>query len=226
MTYHSEHGQDRWLEENIFKGQRGGTFVELGALDGIYTSNTLFFEQERGWNGILIEANPAMFAALLLKSERRATKVCAAVGDSYEMATFLAVRSVAGWSGLLHSMDGQHKERIAHFVKSDDLMTYEMPTVPLDAILRRSLTSPVIDYLSLDVEGAEFNILRTLDLREFQIRVLDVENNYGDPSVEQLLWSQGYVKIHSLEINDIYMRREEAGLFQVGYGGPRTMIAA
>jgi hypothetical protein len=59
MLYHSEHGQDRWLNENIFKGRRNGVFVEFGALDGIYTSNSLFFERELGWTGVLIEADPS-----------------------------------------------------------------------------------------------------------------------------------------------------------------------
>lgn len=48
MTYHSQESQDRYLDENIFKGFRNGTFVDVGAHDGLTINNTLFFEKERG----------------------------------------------------------------------------------------------------------------------------------------------------------------------------------
>src|SRR5215471_8305446 len=108
--YHSEHGQDRWLEENIFRGRRGGVFVEFGALDGLETSNTLFFERERGWDGLLIEANPRSFCGLL-SSGRRACKVLAAIDSHYGIAEFTAVEGVTGWSGLTGNMDSRHRQR-------------------------------------------------------------------------------------------------------------------
>ena len=49
--YHSEHGQDKWLNENIFKNKKYGIFVEVGAIDGLITSNSLFFERDLGWTG-------------------------------------------------------------------------------------------------------------------------------------------------------------------------------
>src|SRR5215467_5134323 len=74
LVYHSEHGQDRWLEENVFRGTRNGVFVEFGALDGLDTSNTLFFEREREWSGLLIEANPRSFCRLLESDRPRSVK--------------------------------------------------------------------------------------------------------------------------------------------------------
>ena len=54
MAYHSQLSQDRWVN-TILGGKRDGFFVELGASDGVFMSNSLFFERELGWKGICIE---------------------------------------------------------------------------------------------------------------------------------------------------------------------------
>jgi len=199
-VYHSEHGQDRWLEENIFRGRRGGVFVEFGALDGLETSNTLFFERERGWDGLLIEANPRSFCRLL-NSGRRAHKILAAVDANEGIAGFTDVESVAGWSGITAQMDERHRRRIGDAA----VQHFGVATLPLDIILQsRGLRR--IDYLSADIEGAEFAALSALDFDYFDIDVLDVENNYGEPAIEALLNPAGYRKIATLGVNDIYRR--------------------
>jgi len=60
--------------------------------------------------------------------------------------------------------------------------------------------------MSIDVEGAEFPILSVFDFAAFDIDIIEVENNYGSPAVETLMSANGYRKIHTLEINDIYQR--------------------
>ncbi len=199
--YHSEHGQDRWLEENIFRGKRHGVFVELGALDGTYTSNTLFFERERDWAGLLIEANPAMFCKML-QSGRLARKVLAAVGSSPAIAEF-ALAGISGWSGLSGTMDARHRHRI---VESGWVpASFDVAILDLEMILMHHGITRV-DYLSLDVEGAELDVLRGINFTRCDIDVLDIENNYGEPAVEEFMAGRGYHKIHSIEINDIYRR--------------------
>jgi FkbM family methyltransferase len=201
-VYHSEHGQDRWLEEHVFKGKRDGIFVEFGALDGLETSNTLFFERERGWDGLLIEANPRSFCGLL-NSDRRARKVLAAVGAGYGVAEFTAVAHTSGWSGLSGQIDPRHRARIGETA----VEAFHVATLPLAAILKHFGLFE-IDYLSIDVEGAEVALLAPFlpDFDYFDIDVLDVENNYGEPVVETLMMAAGYRKIAMLGINDIYRR--------------------
>jgi FkbM family methyltransferase len=198
--YHSEHGQDRWLEENIFRGKRGGVFVEFGALDGCDGSNTLFFERECGWDGLLIEANPRAFASLL-DSDRRATKLLAAIGAGYGLAEFTAVARTSGWSGLSSHIEPQHRARIGNAA----VEAFHVATLPLAAIFEHFGVFE-IDYLSIDVEGAEAAILGALDFGKFAIDVVDVENNWGEPAVEALMAAAGYRKIATLGINDIYRR--------------------
>ena len=62
--FHSQFGQDEFLDTHVFEGKRGGVFLEVGAHDGLEISNTLFFERERGWTGLCVEADPLPYEKL------------------------------------------------------------------------------------------------------------------------------------------------------------------
>ena len=68
-----------------FLGQkRNGFFIEAGAWDGEYLSNTLFFELDRNWTGLLVEANRLAFKTMVLRGARKrstAANVCLSVND-------------------------------------------------------------------------------------------------------------------------------------------------
>ena len=53
--FHSQYGQDEYLEKTIFKGYKNGIFVDVGAHDGVSINNTLYFEKNHNWTGINIE---------------------------------------------------------------------------------------------------------------------------------------------------------------------------
>jgi FkbM family methyltransferase len=203
VTYNSEHGQDRWLEENIFRGKRNGIFVEVGALDGLAYSNTLFFERERDWRGVLIEANPRCYPHLLASGRPGSRKVFGAAAAAYGMASFIDVHGVVGWSGLEAEMNPRHLARID--ASGGATETYLVPTLPLYEILIRCGLRH-IDYMSIDIEGGELSALSSVDFGYVDIDILEVENNYGEPEVAHTLWGWGYRKIHTIEINDIYRR--------------------
>src|SRR5258706_11369284 len=59
--YYSQHSQDRFVDNFLLHGKRGGVFVDVGAYDGVALSNTYYFEKELGWQGICIEPNPMAF---------------------------------------------------------------------------------------------------------------------------------------------------------------------
>lgn len=199
MSYRSEHEQDRWLNENIFRGKREGVFVEFGALDGIFTSNSAFFEAELGWRGVLIEADPVNFAALL-QSPRRAIKLCAAIAADYGLAEFERVPGIIGWGGLAATIEAEHRQRIG-----GETEKFIVATLPLNAVLAHCGIG-AIDYLSADIEGGEFEALRAFDFARFPTAIVDVENNFGGTAIAALMAARGYEKIAQLGINDIYRR--------------------
>jgi len=204
--YHSEHGQDQWLNENIFKGKRDGLFVEFGAIDGIITSNTLFFERELGWKGLLIEANPSEFEKLVVN---RGGSVClnAAIYDKPGVADFTVCGNVTGLSGLSETLGDKNLERIRARHAPEQLRTIRVPCITLNSALDAAkFHLRPIDYMSVDVEGAELPALRSLDFAKYPVDIFDIENNYNTPEVEEFMKSKGYEKIIRLQINDIYRR--------------------
>lgn len=193
--FYSEYGQDRWLVENVFGDARNGTFVEAGALDGVLHSNTLHFESEKDWRGVLVEANPALFEPLR-RNRPLARSYSRALGAAVGVDLLEVSRTTIGWSGFA---------RIAH--PRRDLTERARVTVvvyPLANILRDAEIKAV-DYLSLDVEGAELEILSVYPFDEIPIRVIGVEDNdANNEPLRQLLIDWGYRHLARVGVDEFW----------------------
>jgi FkbM family methyltransferase len=163
MTYHSQHGEDRWIVHNCVLPD-SGVFVEMGAGDGIELSNTYHFEQ-RGWTGLLIEPNP--FVREALHRNRKCAIMHCAIGNPEESRPYF-VHRIPGWSGF---------DRGGRQV---DVEVKRLDTALMDAGITH------IDLLSLDTEGTELEIWRTFDHRRWNPRIVIVEfDTVGLPSTEE-----------------------------------------
>jgi FkbM family methyltransferase len=212
MSYHSEHKQDLWLNAHIFHNKRNGIFVEAGAIDGVITSNTLFFEKELGWSGLCVEPIPEMFKKL----EQNRNCICENYALSHYEGTelFYVYPKVIGWSGLARTMEKEHLNRMADNGGDRDLI--KVKGIQLETLLERYALYN-IDYMSIDIEGAEVSVLWDFPFDHFNIGILDIENNYGAltkdtsealGSFKDRLNDWDYTKIATLEINDIYRRND------------------
>jgi len=134
---------DQYLDREIFQGKEGGVFVELGGYDGQFYSNTLFFEEERKWTGILIEPSPAYFEC----AKRRDALVF-----HYACVDDPSIKSLVG-----HFPGTPVDALNTSTVRKKG--TNEIPTTTLSKILDRC-NMQEIDFLSLDVEGVELQVLR------------------------------------------------------------------
>uniref|UniRef100_A0A7S0QQG9 Methyltransferase FkbM domain-containing protein n=1 Tax=Cryptomonas curvata TaxID=233186 RepID=A0A7S0QQG9_9CRYP len=198
--YGSQSHEDSWLYDKIFSKSPdmiGGTFIEIGALDGRTYSNTLYFEKKWDWRGILIEGHPGNQAALRANQDFRKNSaiftvaICnltsegkhgelkftpggGAVGASTEMANPAFLKA---WHGLDYS--GGLKSAC----------------IPLQTILE-STGLYDINLFSLDVEGAEYAVLSTVDWSVTNFEVIVVELDGGDlvkdQHVRDLLLSHGF----------------------------------
>jgi hypothetical protein len=203
MQFHSEYGQDKWLHENIFNGKRDGVFIEVGALDGILHSNTLFFERELGWVGALVEANPEQFCKIL-RCGRNIVPVLAACGRS-GMANFSIVPAVAGWGGIRDTMEEKHLQRIS--AVSPATTDFMIPSISLDSVIAMLSKETGIDYVSIDVEGAEPDVIENSMLIDSdRIGVVGIENNYETELSEKAMNKKGFKKFHRLGVDDFYRR--------------------
>jgi FkbM family methyltransferase len=161
MQYHSQIGQDKWVHSVL--GDKKGFFVELGASDGVFLSNTLFFEKQ-GWNGICIEPNNTFFDKL--KHNRK----CHVSNE--------LIYSVKGIE-VDFAMD---REASAILDKNTSAFTnksivVKKTTTTLADVLDAFNAPSLIDYLSLDVEGPEYDILSTFPFEKYNFRCITVEHN-------------------------------------------------
>lgn len=203
MEYYSEYGQDKWLEENVFKGKRLGIFVEVGALDGVFHSNTCFFERERGWKGVCIEPNPSMYSELCMNREMFA--INCAVSSVKGFVNFRQIEgNLRGWSGIVDFMEPEHLERIKDRVSREKIKYNDIKVISckLEDIISPNVR---VDYLSIDVEGAEKSILTTFPFDKRFIDVVEVEVNF-DNSINELMNSKGYTLLTRLGVSNIYRR--------------------
>lgn len=202
--FFSQAGQDHWLEENVFKGREGGTFVEIGAYDGVSGSNCLYFELARGWTGLMVEPSPPLMAKA--RAVRRAEAIECAIGPEDGTAEFLHVlEGYTMMSGLSDHFDTHMKEVIrARADHAEELLT--VPVRRLEALLdERRLHR--IDYISLDVEGAEVAILADFPFERFEIEVWSIENNTHRPEIPRLMAEAGYDLAIHIGVDQIYRRR-------------------
>ncbi len=202
--YKSEHGQDKWLNENVFKNKANGVFVEFGALDGVLHSNSLFYERELNWKGLCIEPNPHAFD--LLKKNRNCIVENYAISDEEGIEKFLLFKGgLLGWSGLVNSIESQHMDRINKHISEKDRSVINVRCILLQELLARHDIFK-IDYMTIDTEGSEYDIVKTFDFNKYDVDVFDIENNFHNYPIENLMNSKGYKKIKRLDINDIYIK--------------------
>lgn len=172
-----------WVIKEVFKKKKGGYFVEAGATDGISGSNTYILEKKYGWTGICVEPCDEFFKQL--KINRRCITDNSVLSEKDGVVQFVEFPNALGWSGILESLKKDPLSPIGPKV----LVTKK--SVTLQYLLKKYNSPKVIEYLCLDVEGGEFNILNCFPFEEYTILAISIEGSTCD----DLLLSKGYQKV-------------------------------
>ena len=186
------------LKQDIFvlihlNFKKEGFFVEFGATNGIDLSNTYLLESKFNWNGILAEPSKGWHKNLM---ENRSCYICTDCvwSKSNELIDFNQVENQELSTISLYNNSDSHKE--TRTVGTN----YKVKTISLNELLKRYHAPKVIDYLSIDTEGSEFDILKELDFEQFSFRVITVEHNYTSKreKIYNLLTEKGYLRKFTL----------------------------
>lgn len=205
----SQNGEDHLLLE-AFEDHNSGFFVDVGAFDGVHLSNTYALEQ-LGWTGICIEPSPRAFS-LLAMNRPRSTCIQAAAGSTTGIASLLMDPTM-----LLSSLgpEADVRERFetaarARGLSADQFVQVDVEVVTLDEVLRRARRHKPIDLVSIDVEGAEEDVLNGLDLIVHEPRVIVIEANDEDAKqmLTRRLGKAGYTLCRSLRSNLFFSKEE------------------
>jgi len=194
---------DCWNPHSPF--HRNGFFVEFGALDGVTLSNTYLFEKQFGWRGILVEPAPELLAQCL---KRRAC-----ITDSRcvwrSSGETVAFNQVPG-NEELATIDECGSSDFHAATRESNKQIIQVPTVSLTDLLVGWKAPEIIDYLSIDTEGSEYEILKVFDFTRYAFRTLSVEHNFTPQreQIRELLASHGYERVPlSFErFDDMYAR--------------------
>jgi len=185
---HSQLRQDIFvLSEVNFK--RNGFFVEFGATDGLHLSNTYLLEHGFGWRGIVAEPAQIWHAALDKNRQCHIERRCVWSATESDLE-FNQVKS-AEYSTVsaFNTCDCHHYTRRKG-------TGYRVTTISLLELLSKYDAPAVIDYLSIDTEGSEFEILNSFDFNRYQFRVITCEHNFTPMRIKihALLTSHGYTR--------------------------------
>lgn len=203
MNYYSQYGQDKYLIEDIFENQSTGYYVDIGANDGISLSNTKKLE-EIGWEGICIEPNPKVFQELL--KNRNCLCYDIAISDTDDILDFLSIEGYSEMlSGILENYDTRHLNRI-----DNELINYGGKKEIIKVCSRRFsdiIDKKDIDYVSIDVEGSELKILKSIDFNKHNIKCFSVENAYNSDELNMFLVNMGYTIINSMGCDVFFIKK-------------------
>lgn len=186
----------------LFPKDFKGVCIDVGAYDPFWISNSWIFEQA-GWYAYCIEPNPTCIPRL---KEHRKNVIECACGDSNKNDAELFVYQVdsvgeAAGTGLIdHCLDfidsAFHQKHLSHTVK--------VRVRTLDWLMENEIKQDHIDYLSIDVESSEIDVLRGTSLEKWKPKIIVVENLENDPNQSSYLINKGYRNIYRIMYNDVY----------------------
>ncbi len=204
--YNGQRGQDWFLDQKIFNGKTNGFFLDIGANDPYELSNTLYFEK-KGWNGLAFEPQKRFREAW--KKKRRVECLPNLLGaNDNEEVTFIEY-DTDEWQNALSGVEGYAVETGINIqnIKSKKI---QLKKSRLDTILKEKGIKHV-DFMSLDVEGFEMEVLQGINFNAVNIDVIVVENDrshLGDTKLRKFIKSQGYMHIARLSGDDVFKKRE------------------
>lgn len=185
-----------------------GYYIEIGANDGVAQSNTLFLEVYFGWEGLLIEPVLSTFRKLEVNRSRRRNFLlqAACVSTRYREPTVDLV-----YSNLVSSAIGLESDVRDPYSHAESGQKYLAPNDPIRIETARAMTltralelarAPKrIDLLSLDVEGAELEVLKGIDFQRYQIGWMLIESRDVD-RIRDYLGDKGYLQEAQLSHHD------------------------
>jgi FkbM family methyltransferase len=196
LNWKSQFGQDKWIIEYVFGGKRDGYFFEAGAHDGVRLSNTYLLEKVYGWQGICVEPGCAFEA---LRKNRSCICENVLLGPTEAREVLYHENGVLG--GIVE-VDTEDEKAVE---------TERRTTTSLLTLLERHSSPKVIDYLSLDIEGHEYEVLKEFPFDQYKILAMTIEHN-GNPELAQklraLFESCGYRRFLSVGPEDWWLHRE------------------
>ena len=175
------------------QNKRNGFFVEFGATDGVALSNTKLLERKHGWKGILAEPGRRWHRNLLNNRNCRIDQRCVWSETGVELDFIDAQMGELSTISGFENRDSHRDERQNH-------VSYKVKTVSLNDLLSDHGAPALIDYMSVDTEGSEYEILSAFDFKKHRIQVLTIEHAHVASDrirIRSLMEENGFTNVFS-----------------------------
>lgn len=189
---YSQLGQDLWVALATAPGKRDGFYVDVGSADGRWLSNTKLLD-DMGWKGICVDPFPTNMQGRTCEVVRQPV-----YSESGKKVIFRKAGMLGGIDSELDKYKGT----------TSSAGTVELVTATLDEILAKAHAPQYIDYMSIDIEGAEYDALLGLSFDRYQVGTFTIEHNFEAKkrnSIRTLLEGRGYVRARVWEVEDWYI---------------------
>ena len=203
MKFIGQKGQDEWIIDTIFKYKKNGYFIDLAASDGLKINNTLILEKQLNWNGICIEPNPIFYEEL--KKNRNCNLSNIVIDRKNDIEIDFRIDNGELGGIVDEDTDNNYKYRGNELKKSKII---KLKTKTLEYVLDYFNAPKIIDYLSLDVEGAEERILSNFPFNKYTFLAMTIER--PTPELEKILFNNNYIfvmKSKKLPFDTFYVHK-------------------
>lgn len=192
-----------------FKMKKNGVFVEAGAWDGEYLSNTLYLEAKYNWTGLLVEPNSGAFKKLITRNRRSySVHSCLSVTSHPDIVEFDSADVFGGINKELENVDNKNLVRMRDSIPENMRTKETVECYPLYSLLRAIDMADKVDLLSLDIEGAELAVLRAIPWARVNIELVMIEVNHSDQGeIHSVMTEAGYGVYKRLKDQDIIYRK-------------------
>jgi hypothetical protein len=174
--------------------KKKGTFIEIGGGDGVNLSNTYILEKKFKWKGIICEPDNRLHANILAKRK-----------------CFLETRPISGYSnkniyfffkGLYDSYTKNNYNSSAKKLKS----------ISLNDLIKKYQLGKNIDFISIDTEGNELDIIKNFDFKKYKVKIFTIEHNFKKTvrdNIYKILTKNNYERVFKYisYMDDWYIKR-------------------
>jgi FkbM family methyltransferase len=201
--YYSQHKEDQILNKLIKKER--GICIEVGGFDGVSNSNSYFFENI-GWDCLIVEPIPSLYEKI--KKNRTCKVINCAASDQNGATDFFIANGAEDLSSInpdLHRISNYHESQI----KKINVIKKTLNTILNEFRIEK------IDFITIDVEGHEHEVLKGFDLLKYEPEIVILEDNFSgnDRSLEKYMLNFDYILFKRTGCNDWYTKKANKKYF-------------
>lgn len=178
MKFYSQLGQDKYVIESVFKNKKNGIFIEVGAHDGEFLSNTLTLEKYFNWSGVCVEPSTSSSNIITTRKKSEVYNYCVCPEEFENKIVRFRQKSTLVYSHAIYEdLYNNDLNPLPLEMKEGDYHDRLKKCKTLNSILEESNLGRDIDYVSIDTNGFEWLIVKDFDFNKWKVKAFTIAND-------------------------------------------------